>query len=604
METSDSECFESADESFYSDDDADTTTIISNKMKNLKLQDSKNDESVALESKGAETSAEVAIKQEKEEEEANGKESKTVKKSLDNTVDPINEEALETADEKEDNKVHNIENIVKQDALRTTENNTENTIKEENFVTTGTKVQKFEKAIDEVSIATKSKVLKTENTVTEEISVATGKTENAIKEETPAKEEFLVATEKEDENLWNDDEGWGDFSSETDPSVYDNTQLPSDLKKGKLVSKYVPDEDKWEFDSWEPLGDEKAQDNSNTVQSSWGGWGGWGVTSILSTATQGVSTLTSQVSQGLSTVIESSMGVPDPEELARINQQEFYEQLNDNERTAVSENNNPSLSFGLGNLVSGVSQITRMPGVSQITKIVETTGTKVINSGLVTLETIGKKTAEILQEGDPGLKKKRAFLQISQDKPVLSQLLREAKEKAEEENKIFEQKHSVKKANYESIFDDHQGLVHLEALEMLSRQCDIKLQTVLETYSGDILKETQETMEQVKELCEIPDEEEEEALSTEEIKNRLENAVSEIGIAINYNKLVSTWQETEEWFKTLNLSVCSEGELHQQAIETLAQLTAIAVEQFHKGGELLLVKEHRSTADEADSLVQ
>jgi hypothetical protein len=67
--------------------------------------------------------------------------------------------------------------------------------------------------------------------------------------------------------------------------------------------------------------------------------------------------------------------------------------------------------FGLGHLMSGVSSITRL---------VETTGSRVLTGGLDTLETIGKKTMEVLQEGDPGLKKKRALFA---DRPVLSQVL-------------------------------------------------------------------------------------------------------------------------------------------------------------------------------------
>jgi hypothetical protein len=169
----------------------------------------------------------------------------------------------------------------------------------------------------------------------------------------------------------------------------------------------------------------------------------------------------------------------------------------------------------------------------------------------------------------------------------------------------LERQHFAKKAkNYETLFDDHQGLVHLEALEMLSKQCDIKLQTLLESYTDDALVDMQETMDQVKELCELPDEDEEEQVSWSEIDDKLKSAVSEINVPISYKKLIDTWEETESWLNTLKLEVCDERELHQQAIEALAQLTAIAVEQFHKAGELLLVKEHRSTADEADSLVQ
>jgi len=69
-------------------------------------------------------------------------------------------------------------------------------------------------------------------------------------------------------------------------------------------------------------------------------------------------------------------------------------------------------SFPLGSWISGVSQLGKM---------VESTGSKVLTGGLDTLENIGKKTMQVLQDGDPGLKKKRALFE--QDKPVLSQVI-------------------------------------------------------------------------------------------------------------------------------------------------------------------------------------
>lgn len=63
-----------------------------------------------------------------------------------------------------------------------------------------------------------------------------------------------------------------------------------------------------------------------------------------------------------------------------------------------------------------------LSNVSQITKIVETTGSKIINGGLDTLETVGKKTLEVLQEGDPGLRKKRALFFQNTEKINLSQV--------------------------------------------------------------------------------------------------------------------------------------------------------------------------------------
>ncbi|KAI4462877.1 hypothetical protein MML48_4g00001880 [Holotrichia oblita] len=383
-----------------------------------------------------------------------------------------------------------------------------------------------------------------------------------------------------DKNDWDVEEDWGDF---------DAFPCENEIKPDK------DEENMWEDDDWEPL-ESQVQDhrkdmekNQQEEKSHWGGWGNWGLSSVLSTATS----LTTQVSQGITNVLETGIGAPDPTELARINKLE-KEKIKESNVGADDEtiHEKPILGFGLGNLVQGV------------TKLVETTGTKVISGGLDTLETIGKKTMEVLQENDPGLKKKRAFLKLDDDKPILSQLLREAKEKAEKENKELERKHFAKKANYETLFDDHQGLVHLEALEMLSKQCDIKLQSLLDSASGEVLSDMQETLDQVKELCELPEEDDEENLSTDEIKEKLEDATSEINVKISYNKLISTWQEVESWLTQLNLNICNKNELHQQAIESLAQLTAISVEQFHRAGELLLIKDHRSTADEADSLVQ
>ena len=45
-------------------------------------------------------------------------------------------------------------------------------------------------------------------------------------------------------------------------------------------------------------------------------------------------------------------------------------------------------------------------------------------------------------------------------------------------------------------------------------------------------------------------------------------------------------------------------EIFEHAISVLAQFTAVSVERFHKIAGLLLIKEHRSTVNETDSLVQ
>lgn len=181
-----------------------------------------------------------------------------------------------------------------------------------------------------------------------------------------------------------------------------------------------------------------------------------------------------------------------------------------------------------------------MSSMSSITKLVESTSNTVISGGLDTLEKIGKKTMEVLQEGDPGLKKKRAFFSNEADKPILSQVLREAKEKADVEEKSAEEKQQARKVHFESLFDDYQGLVHLEALEMLSKQCNIKIQQQLVNLDGSELTSMQETLDEVKELCDLGDEDDEdEDEEKKDLKEKLQEGCKDLGVNITYDKLIN-----------------------------------------------------------------
>lgn len=160
--------------------------------------------------------------------------------------------------------------------------------------------------------------------------------------------------------------------------------------------------------------------------SSWSPWGGVDlVSNLLSTASDGVASITSHVSSA----IESGMGVPGPEEMARRQRDEKAVKLAGGDGVATSPANKvatPSTkSVGapastnkgddvddegtamlFGQLVSGVQHI----------------GSRVITGGLGTLEGIGKKTMAVLQENDPGLRNKRRMLNMDGQAPVLSQV--------------------------------------------------------------------------------------------------------------------------------------------------------------------------------------
>ncbi len=73
---------------------------------------------------------------------------------------------------------------------------------------------------------------------------------------------------------------------------------------------------------------------------------------------------------------------------------------------------------------TGFSQL--MGGMGNLTRFVESTGSSFFSTGLDTLESLGKKTINVLQQTDPGLKRTKAALinplQVSQDRPCLSQV--------------------------------------------------------------------------------------------------------------------------------------------------------------------------------------
>nr|XP_031828689.1 protein FAM114A2 isoform X2 [Nomia melanderi] len=378
--------------------------------------------------------------------------------------------------------------------------------------------------------------------------------------------------------------------------------MPDEMKSDKKFKEVFKPE------GWEGLGDEielpeelteeKLQPilkklslmGQETQNSSTGwGWNNWGVSSLINTATVGVSALTSHVSHGL-TLLEETIAIAEEPKMNEIEDKESSAiKVPDHNTEEQSEQYS---SFGFGNLISGVSSIT---------KLVESTGSKVMSGGLDTLEAIGKKTMEVLQEGDPGLKKKRAIFINEAEKPILSQVLREAKEKAETVERTIEEKQKMRKIHFESLFDDYQGLVHLEALEMLSKQSNIKIQQHLTNLNTTELTSVQETLEDVKELCDIGENDEKEG-EINDLKFKLQEICNDLGVNITYEKLHNVCKESEAYL-ALALSR-TERDILEQFISTLAQFTAFAVERFHKTAELLLIKEHRSTVNEADALVQ
>ncbi|XP_057358134.1 protein NOXP20 isoform X1 [Manis pentadactyla] len=121
--------------------------------------------------------------------------------------------------------------------------------------------------------------------------------------------------------------------------------------------------------------------------------------------------------------------------------------------------------------------------LSAITNVVQNTGKSVLTGGLDALEFIGKKTMNVLAESDPGFKRTKTLMERTVS---LSQMLREAKER--EKQRLAQQLPAERTAHYGMLFDEYQGLSHLEALEILSNESESKVQSFLASLNGEKLE--------------------------------------------------------------------------------------------------------------------
>lgn len=345
--------------------------------------------------------------------------------------------------------------------------------------------------------------------------------------ETTDKFKALDVSAASNDEAVGDDWGWGDdddadFEFKAPPSVSEaapeskpSTQ-PKTTKPLNAEQPTVPSHQ-------ESNQTNEIPNQSSSARSSWTPWSG--VVSLLSTASDGVASFTSHVSS----VIESNIGVPDPTEIVQQQRAERQAKATDTPPSETSDDDAKEKSLSLGSLVSNVTQISG----------------RVISGGLDTLEGIGKKTMTILQENDPGLMNKRKLLGLDNDKPVLSQVLREAKEKSEESErnlKLAQRKQYKKQLHFESLFDDYHGLVHLEALEMLSKQASIRLQTLLMPLTGKALTELQQTISSVTELCELneldQDETPDSMYDVAELEAKFNAATEDFDIPIDFKDIL------------------------------------------------------------------
>ncbi|XP_068870373.1 protein NOXP20 isoform X5 [Aphelocoma coerulescens] len=262
--------------------------------------------------------------------------------------------------------------------------------------------------------------------------------------------------------------------------------------------------------------------------------------------------------------------------------------------------------------------------LSAITNAVQNTGKSVLSGGLDALEFIGKTTMNVLAESDPGFKRTKTLMARTVS---LSQLLREAKEK--EKQRRAQQVTVERTAHYGLLFDEFQGLSHLEALEILSNESEAQIQSHLARLDGEQLETVKNDLIAIKEIF-VPKELDDEVVQAqkadmgEEFVSMLTELLFELHVAATPDKLNKARKKAHEWLEEASLStpVDTEEEVNEKlgelgeektqkddkidsdktevdksktveeiymlSIESLAEVTARCIEQLHKVAELIL----------------
>ncbi|XP_036274489.1 protein NOXP20 isoform X3 [Pipistrellus kuhlii] len=280
--------------------------------------------------------------------------------------------------------------------------------------------------------------------------------------------------------------------------------------------------------------------------------------------------------------------------------------------------------------------------LSAITNVVQNTGKSVLTGGLDALEFIGKKTMTVLAESDPGFKRTKTLMERTVS---LSQMLREAKEK--EKQRLAQQVTAERTAHYGMLFDEYQGLSHLEALEILSNESESKVQSFLASFDGEKLELLKNDLISIKDIFaakELENEENQEEQGSEEkgeeFARMLTELLFELHVAATPDKLNKAMKKAHDWVEddqtVVPVDVAEETEeetkkeekeekpenpeegekqerrtktveeVYMLSIESLAEVTARCIEQLHKVAELILhgQEEEKSAQDQAKVLIK
>ncbi|VDI24324.1 ATP-binding cassette, subfamily G (WHITE), member 2 [Mytilus galloprovincialis] len=287
--------------------------------------------------------------------------------------------------------------------------------------------------------------------------------------------------------------------------------------------------------------DEEEEEEEDQKSSSWN-IGGWG-SSIMNVAQTSVSTFTNQVGEGFSTIMdtmENTLGAIPPEQLAYMktdkkedealeshdvahtmkpaesSSKEITEQpkhvepgmgtkeekgSDDKKAEKAEEAKEDTASGGGGGWFSSWGMSSLKDAVAKTSNIVQSTSKNLVTGSMDVLETVGKKAFDFIEDHDPGIHRSKVLLERG-DKPNLSSVLKEAKEESEYKQEMEKESEEARKSHFGYLFDEFQGISHLEALEILSNQCEKKVQILLTSLPAETLSSIKSQLIEIKQIFE------------------------------------------------------------------------------------------------------
>ncbi|VDM42253.1 unnamed protein product [Toxocara canis] len=287
--------------------------------------------------------------------------------------------------------------------------------------------------------------------------------------------------------------------------------------------------------------DKKTGDESESTRSSLWTW-------------TDISGAVAAVGEGISNVVESSLGLPSPEEMVKRQIEESKQkQVSADEKVNEEVNVGQSL---FGGFITGI-------------------GSNLVTGSLDVLESLGKKTFEKLTVQREGSARRRLIFEQDEGQN-LSDVLKELRGSQRTEqnmNASDSSPESNRETTFIDLFEKYGGLVHLEGLEMLS-------ENFLKRLPIEKRREVQSIMKEA--LSEgLVDSHEDEDFSAQ-----LNRVLATIGLPYNGSNLIECEKRCRRRCQMLSMDPRI---AFTDFLEIVAELTANSVETMHKLGQLMLI---------------